>query len=95
MTLTVMKKSFQKSKHIIIKFRDYRAFQSNSFREDLLSELLNFNIEISDEGFNEFFETCNKHLNYHVPCKQKYVRGNHLPFMNKNLSRRNNEKNTP
>ena len=53
----------------------------------MLSELLNFNIEICDEGFTEFFETCNKHLNYHTRCKQKYVRGNHLPFMNKILSK--------
>ena len=87
MTLTVMKKSFQKYKPRIIKFRDYRDFQNNAVREDLLSELLNFNIEISDEGFTKFFETCNKHLNYHAPCKQKYVRGNHLPFMNKILSK--------
>ena len=53
----------------------------------MLSELLNFNIETSDEGFTEFFETCNKHLNYHAPCKQKYVRSNHLAFMNKSLSK--------
>ena len=50
----------------------------------MLSELLNFNIEISDEDFTEFFETtCNEHINFHAPCKQKYVRGYHLPFMNK------------
>ena len=87
MTLNVMEKYFQKYKPRIIKFRDYRHFQNSAFREDLLSELLNFNIEISDEGFTEFFETCNKHLNYQAPCKQKYVRGNHLRFMNKILSK--------
>ena len=53
----------------------------------MLSKLLNFNIEISDESFTEFFETCNKHLNYHAPCKQKYVRGNHLPFINMSVSK--------
>ena len=42
---------------------------------------------MSDVDFTEFFETCNKLLNYHTPCKQKYVRGNHLPFMNKSLSK--------
>ena len=26
-------------------------------------------------------------VNQHVPCKQKYVQGNHLPFMNKTLSK--------
>ena len=33
MTLTVRKKSFQKYKHRIIKFRDHRHFQNNAFRE--------------------------------------------------------------
>ena len=70
-TLTVTKKSFQKDKRRIIKFRDYRHFQNNAFREDLLSELLNFIIGIRDEDFTKFFEACNKHLNYHAPCKQK------------------------
>ena len=81
-----MKKSFQKCKPRIIIFRDYRHFQNNAFREDLLFELLNFNTEISDKGFTEFFEACNKHLNYHAPCKQKYAWDNHLSLMNKNIS---------
>ena len=62
MTLTVKKESFQEYKLSITKFRESKHFQSNAFREDLLSELLNFNIEKSVEGFTEFFETCNKHL---------------------------------
>ena len=28
-----------------------------------------------------------KTLNHHAPAKQKFVRGNHLPFMNKTLSK--------
>ena len=43
-TLTVMKRSFQKYKPRITKFRDHRHFKNNAFREDLLSELLNLNI---------------------------------------------------
>ena len=83
-----MKKSFKKYRSRIIKFREYNHIQNNAFREDLLSELLNFNIEIIDESFMEIFETCNKHLNYHAPCKQKCARGNHLSFMNKSLSKK-------
>ena len=30
---------------------------------------------------------CQKTLDHHVPAKQKFVRGNHLPFMNKTLSK--------
>ena len=72
MTHTVMKKYFQKYKPRIIKFPDYKHFQNNAFREDLLCELLYFNTEIIDEDFAEFFETSNKHLNCHTPCKWKY-----------------------
>ena len=54
MTLSVTKKSFQK-KSRKIKFQDHRHFQNNAFREDLLSKLLNLNIEISEKRFTEFF----------------------------------------
>ena len=30
---------------------------------------------------------CQKTLNHHAPAKQKFARGNHLPFMNKTLSK--------
>ena len=88
MTHTVMKKYFQKYKPRIIKFPDYKHFQNNAFREDLLYELLYFNTEIIDEGFAEFFETSNKHLNCHTPCKWKY---SHLGIR---ACRRKNKKNT-
>ena len=39
-----------------LEFWNYRHFQNNAFREDLLFALLNFNIEKSDEGFPEFFQ---------------------------------------
>ena len=57
MTFAAMRKHFQKYKPRLIKSRDYNHFQNNAFREDLLSELLNFNINISDKGFAELFET--------------------------------------
>ena len=49
MTHSVMSKSFQKYIPRKIKFRDYRHFQNNAFREDLLSELLNLSIEKNTE----------------------------------------------
>ena len=38
-------------------------------------------------GFQEFIEICQKSSNYHTDTKQKFIRGNHLPFMNKTLSK--------
>ena len=34
-----------------------------------------------------FIEICQKTLNYHAPARQTFVWGNHLPFMNKTLSK--------
>ena len=41
MTVTIMKASFQRLQPRIINSRDYRCFQNDVFREELLSELLN------------------------------------------------------
>ena len=57
MTLTVMKNYLLEYKPRLIKFWDDRHFQKNTFREDSLSERLNFDIEINDKGFTAFFET--------------------------------------
>ena len=51
------------------------------FREELLSDFLNVNIDENEERFS----ICRKILNYYAPCKEKYVPGNHLPFINKTL----------
>ena len=87
MTVTIMKASFQRLQPRIIKYRDYRRFQNDVFREELLSELLDVSIGENEEDFSNFLDICKKNVNYHAPCKQKYVRGNHLPFMNKTLSK--------
>ena len=87
MTVTIMKASFQRLQPRIINYRDYRRFQNDVFREELLSELLDVSIGENEEDFSNFLDICKKNVNYHAPCKQNYVRGNHLPFMNKTLSK--------
>ena len=53
--LTVMKKCFHKYKLRMIKFQEFTHFQNNALREDLLSKLLSFNIEMNGKSFTEFF----------------------------------------
>ena len=53
------------------------------FREELLSDFLNVNIDENEERFS----ICRKIPNYYAPCKEKCARGNHLPFINKTLSK--------
>ena len=40
-----------------------------------------------DQDVVEFLIFSNKILDHYAPRKKKYVRGNHSPFMNKNLSK--------
>ena len=46
------------------------------------------NIGENKEGFSNFLDICKKNVNRHAPSKQKYQRGNHLPFINKTLSKK-------
>ena len=40
-----------------------------------------------DDHYNNFAISCKNVLDKIAPLKKKYVRGNHLPFMNKALSK--------
>ena len=66
-----MKASFQRFQPRIINYRQYKRFQDDLFREELLSELLELNTDENEESFSNFLNICKKILNYHVPCKQK------------------------
>ena len=80
MTVTVLKTFYQKKKPIVIKYRNYKHFNENPFRDDLQNVSEN-NIENMDyEIFKNIFM---KFLNKHDPMKQKVVRRNNAPFMNK------------
>ena len=73
MAVTIMKASSQRLQPRIINYRNCKRFQNNLFREELLSEILNVNIDANEEGFSNFLDICKKILNYHAPCKQKYA----------------------
>ena len=87
MILTVTKMTFQKLKPRVINYRDYKHFNNERFRDDLLSEISNSYLEFDNNSFDEFFNMCRSALNQHAPRKLKYVRGNHMPFINKTLSK--------
>ena len=58
MTITVLKTSFQKQSPTIIKYRDYKRFDVNLFRSQLLDRLYSFGNNIT----YAFFETNVTHL---------------------------------
>ena len=64
-------------------YRDYKGFDGVKFREDLeesLTGLEEITIEIFVEKFNQV-------LDKYAPKKQKVIRGNSAPFMNRTLSK--------
>ena len=60
MTVTIMKASFQRLQPRIINYRDYRRFQNDVFRAELLSELLKVIIRENEEGFSDFLDIVRK-----------------------------------
>ena len=87
MTVTAMKTFFEKHQPRVVYYRDYKHFENDKFRTGLLSELGKANIEENDNGLNNLLNACIRILDIHAPRKQNYARGNHMPFMNKALSK--------
>ena len=85
LTLTTMKSSFQKQEPIVFNYRNYKRFNNEIFRNELLCELSKKGFQaISCKDFEFLFITT---LNKHAPMKMKYIRANNSPFMNKDLSK--------
>ena len=87
MVLTVMKTFYRKSQHKIIHYRNHKNFSNDIFREPLQKIFTQNLINGCDKDVGDFLIFCNKTLDQYAPRKKKYVRGNHSPFMNKNLSK--------
>ena len=87
MTVTVMKATFKKFEPRIIHYRDYKNFQNNRYRDDLTPKLSNAVSENNNIRLTEFLSICMDTLDQYAPCKQECMRGNHLAFMNKTISK--------
>ena len=85
MTITILKTFFQKKSPTIIKYRNYKKFDEQSFRHELKNELEKIDMENID--YNIFHHTFINILEKYAPIKEKLIRANNAPFMNKNLSK--------
>ena len=79
LTITEFRTSFQKQDPKIIKYRDYKNFDNNKFRSEILKR--NFN----NTDLRTFKETVFNIFNKYSPIKRKYVRANEAPFMTREL----------
>ena len=81
--------SFKKLPPKIIKYKDQKHFDQKTFLHDLDSKLLQGDLYRNyNDPYEKLSETFVDILNHHAPLKEKQiVRGNHAPFMNKELSK--------
>ena len=77
LTFTVLKTYFHKAKPRIIKYRDYKYFDNNNFRDELIRELSSNNIQSDDLDLLEKKAT----------LKERYVKHNQDKFINKILQK--------
>ena len=83
MIVTVLKTTFQRLPPKIRNYRNYSNFDHGMFWTCLFNDLSK-----EDVGdLEKFIKVCLNTLNNHAPSKKKYTRVNHLPFMNKELSK--------
>ena len=80
LTFTVLEMFYAKQKLRIIKYRDYKNFNNITFRMNFLKEL-----SLSKLPKGGFDKIVNKLLVSHAPMKEKYIRLNQAPFMNKSV----------
>ena len=87
LTCTVLKMFHGKQKPKIIKYRDYKNFNNITFRMDLLKELSLSKLKKGDFDIvnTDIIIIVNNLLESHAPMKERYIRRNQAPFMNKSV----------
>ncbi len=85
MTTSVLKVFFKKKEPMQINYRSFKNFNELIFKNELKNSLQNCILETI--VYDEFKDIFMKVLNTHAPRKQRVVRGNNQPFMNKTLSK--------
>ena len=80
LTATNLKTEFIKAEPIKIKYRDYKYFNPQMFNQELQQKFCESN-EIKD--YTEFSDIVTDTLQLHAPLKQKLIRANNVPFIDK------------
>ena len=82
---TFFKSHFSRLSPKAIYYRNYKNFDESKFIEDLI--YTDFSSQSDDPNENYSFLTTefSKIVEKHAPLRKKFIRGNHAPFMNKEL----------
>ena len=90
MVVTVLKYHFVRTQPKTIHCRDYHQFSPDAFITDLIQRNVN-SLPVStldpNKVYAQFCDTFKTILYKHAPLKSKVLRGNHAPFITKELSK--------
>ena len=87
MIVAVMKMHFPKMKPRDIRYRKYKTFNNDAFVNILRKELTKQKKVLDEKGLDAFSEICTDVLDKHAPQRKRYLRSNHKPFMNNQISK--------
>ena len=87
MTLTVMKVFYKKQKPNIITYRSYKNFSNEVFMVDFQNTISQVTSENNDLKFDIFKAILYQAIQKHAPIKQRCVRANQAPFINKTINK--------
>ena len=90
MTFTVFRSQFTRQKPIKIQYRDYSRSDADKFLRQLNDEIYRTSAvseDCPDIAYNTFAEKFCNTINKHAPLKNRTIRGNQAPFVNKELAK--------
>ena len=87
MTLTVMKVFYKKQKPTIITYHSYKNFSNEVFMADFQNRISQVTSENNDLEFDIFKAVLNQAIQKQAPIKQRHVRANRAPFINKTINK--------
>ena len=86
--VSILRISFQKLPPKFVIDGTQKNSHESHFLRDLDSTLIQGELyKICEDSYTKLSEIFSEVLNYHAPLKQKSVRGNHAPFMTRELSK--------
>ena len=82
---TFMKSYFSRLKPKIIHYRNFKRFDEQKFIDDVKNADFSFETDDPNENYSALTNTFSLIVEKHAPLKKKIVRGNHAPFITKDL----------
>ena len=82
---TFMKSYFSRLKPKIIHYRNFKRFDEQKFIDDIKNADFSFETDDPNENYSALTNTFSLIVEKHAPLKKKIVRGNHAPFITKDL----------